>query len=280
MARKPQQADNETRYLNIRRGLIIATVSSIALVALLWGAIQLEHFLIRDPQFTLAIPSDPGDASPAVEIMGVAHSSRETVASIFENDYGRSVYLMPLRQRRDELLRLQWVKDARVTRIWPNRLQIRITEREPVAFVQLPGETELPLIDTDGFILRPEAQESLNLPVLTGITRQQNEEDRRIRIRRLRKLIIDSGELAAKISEVDATDPDNLKVMQDAGGQAVTLIIGNRYFKRRLEKFRQNADDLLRRDPAKTTFDLRIDGSIYARPSQPTLTAEGVRPID
>ena len=274
---KKQQTDNEERFLTIRRGLIIATVASIALVALLWGAIQLEHFLIRDPQFTLASPPDPGEASPAVEIMGVAHSARDNVASMFEKDYGRSIYLMPLRQRRDELLRLQWVKDARVTRVWPNRLQIRITEREPAAFVQLPGETELPLIDTDGFILRQEIQESLNLPILTGVTRQQSDDERRVRVRRLRKLMNDSGELSAKISEVDATDPDNLKVMQDAGGKAVTLIIGNRYFKRRLEKFRQNADDLLRRDPSKTTFDLRIDGSIYARP---TLTAEGVRPSD
>ena len=274
---KKQQTENEERFLTIRRGLIIATLASIALVALLWGAIQLEHFLIRDPQFTLASPPDPGEASLAVEIMGVAHSARDNVAAMFEKDYGRSIYLLPLRQRRDELLRLQWVKDARVTRVWPNRLQIRITEREPAAFVQLPGETELPLIDTDGFILRPEIQESLNLPILTGVTRQQSDDERRVRVRRLGKLMSDSGELSAKISEVDASDPDNLKVMQDAGGKAVTLIIGNRYFKRRLEKFRQNADELLRRDPSKTTFDLRIDGSIYARP---TLTAEGVRPSD
>jgi len=278
MAKKQQnQVGNEERFLNIRRGLIIATLASIALVALLWGAIQLEHFLIRDPQFTLASPPDPGEASPGVEIIGVTHSAREGIATMFEQDYGRSIYLMPLRQRREELLRLQWVKDVRVTRVWPNRLQIRITEREPVAFVQLPGETELPLIDTDGFILRPEIQESLNLPILTGVTRRQSDDERRIRVRRLRKLITDSGELSANISEVDASDPDNLKVMQDAGGKAVTLIVGNRYFKRRLEKFRQNADDLLRRDPAKTTFDLRVNGSIYARP---TLTAEGVRPSD
>lgn len=278
MAKKqPVTAGNEERFLNIRRGLIIATFASIGLVALLWGAIQLEHFLISDPQFTLAVPPDAGEASPAVEIIGVTNSARENIASLFDKDYGQSVYLMPLRQRRDDLLRLQWVKEARVTRIWPNRLQIRITEREPVAFVQLPGESELPLIDTDGFILRPEVQGSFNLPILTGITRQQSDEDRRVRVRRLRKLINDSGELSAKISEVDATDPDNLKVMQDAGGKAVTLIIGNRYFKRRLEKFKQNAEDLLRRDPAKTTFDLRVDGSIYARP---TLTAEGARRSD
>lgn len=280
MARKQQQAGNQERFKNIRRGLIIATLASAALVALLWGAIQLEHFLIRDSQFTLALPPDPGEESPAVEIMGVKHASRSYLASTFDRDYGRSIYLMPLRQRRDELLRLQWVKDARVTRVWPNRLQVRITEREPVAFVQLPGESVLPLIDVDGHILMPETQETLNLPILSGVTREQSDNDRRLRVHRLQKLVTDAGpELSAKISEVDASDPDNLKVMQDAGGKAVTLIIGKGYFKRRLEKFRQNAEDLLRRDPAKTIFDLRKDGSIYARPSQ-TLTAEGVRPSD
>jgi cell division protein FtsQ len=159
MARKQsQQSDrNEERFLNIRRGLIIATLASIALMAVLWGAMQLEHFLIRDPQFTLAAPPDPGEESPTVSIAGLKHSDRNNVSSIFDRDFGRSIYLMPLRQRREELLRLQWVKDARVTRVWPNRLQIRITEREPVAFVQLPGESTLPLIDTDGHILRPES---------------------------------------------------------------------------------------------------------------------------
>jgi len=279
MAKRQQQKaeENEARFLSIRRGLILATVFSALLAVLLWAGIQLEHFLIRDPQFTLATPPDPGEDSPAVEVIGVKHTARERVSDTFEKDYGRSIYLMPLRQRRDDLLRLQWVKDARVTRVWPNRLQIRITEREPVAFVQLPGEVELPLIDADGHLLRPETKQTLNLPILTGINRQQNDEERRVRVRRLQKLVADAGELAAKISEVDATDPDNLKVMQDAGGKAVTLIVGNRSFKRRLEKFRQNAEDLLRRDPDKTVFDLRVEGSIYARP---TLTAEGNLPIE
>jgi cell division protein FtsQ len=278
MARKKeQQPTNEERFLNIRRGLIIATFASIALVAALWGAMQLESFLIRDPQFAIAAPPDPGEESPAVEITGVRHSARSNFIGAFERDYGRSLYLVPLRQRREDLLRLRWVKDVRITRIWPNRLQVHVTEREPAAFVQPPGEPSPSLIDTDGVILLPETEENLNLPVLVGINRSQSDEERRIRVQRLRKLVNDSGELSAQISEVDASDPDNLKVVQDAGGKAVTLILGDRYFKRRLEKFRLNADDLLRRDPSKTIFDLRVDGSIYARPT-PALTAEGSAP--
>ena len=92
MAKKQQSPDgNEERFLNIRRGLIIATFASIGLVALLWGAIQLEHFLIRDPQFTLAVPPDAGEPSPAIEVIGVTNSARENIAALFEKDYGQSL---------------------------------------------------------------------------------------------------------------------------------------------------------------------------------------------
>ena len=49
MAKKQQhnQEANEQRFLNIRRGLIIATVASIALVALLWGAHDAANVLIH-----------------------------------------------------------------------------------------------------------------------------------------------------------------------------------------------------------------------------------------
>lgn len=281
MARKqPEAVDaRETTYLSVRRGLLIVTFASIALLGVLWSAWQLEHFLIRDPQFTVALPPDPGEESPALNILGVQHSARSAVSDLFDHDYGRSLYLVPVRQRREQLLRLQWVKDATVTRVWPNRVRVHIVEREPVAFLQLPQETALPLIDIDGHILPQEAQEPLKLPVLLGLTREQTPEQRSLRVKRMAKLMRDAGPLADKISEVDATDPDNLRVMQDAGGKAVTLILGNRQFRRRLEKFRQNYEELLRRSPEKTTFDLRVEGSIFARSSQ-IPPVEGVRPSD
>lgn len=270
---KEAARNNEERFRAIRRGLIIATLASAACAAFLWAGVTLESFLMRDPQFTLAVPPDPGEESPAVELIGVKYTERSAIVATFQHDYGRSVYHIPLRKRRDELLRFAWVKDARVTRVWPNRLQIRISEREPVAFLALPGETQMPLVDREGHILLPETRQALNLPVLHGLTRQQTDEQRRIRVSRLEKLLADGEELAANVSEVDVSDPDNLKVMQDSGGKAVMLILGNRYFKRRLEKFRQNAASLLEKSPEKTVFDLRVEGSIYARPPQPTLTA-------
>ncbi|MBM3754498.1 MAG: FtsQ-type POTRA domain-containing protein [Acidobacteria bacterium] len=274
---KRQSEENEQRFLSIRKGLWIAVFVSMGLVVLLWSAIQLEAFLIRDPQFTLASPPDPGDESAAVEIAGVKNSARSSVSTVFERDHGRSIYLVPLRHRREELLRLRWVKDATVTRVWPNRMRVQIVEREPVAYVQLPGEEDMPLIDVDGNMLPRETQAALDVPILTGVTRQMDDQQRRSRAQRLAKLMRDTGELSAQISEVDATDPDNLKVVQDAGGKAVTLVVGNRHFKRRLEKFRQNAAEMLRREPDKTVFDLRQDNSIFQR-GEHAVRAEGNGP--
>ena len=50
---------------------------------------------------------------------------------------GRSVYLIPLDERRATLRTVDWVKDASVARVWPNRVVVRVAERKPVAFVTL-----------------------------------------------------------------------------------------------------------------------------------------------
>ena len=59
--------------------------------------------------------------------------------SVFAATSGRSVYLCPISQRREQLLAIDWVEEATVSRIWPNRLSVAIRERKPVAFVQVEG---------------------------------------------------------------------------------------------------------------------------------------------
>ena len=68
--------------------------------------------------------------------------------------------------------------------------------------------------------------------------------------------------------QLDFTTSDALSI----GVELELMLVNTRDF-----NLAPDADDLLRRDPGKTTFDLRVEGSIYARP---TLTAEGVRRSD
>jgi hypothetical protein len=56
----------------------------------------------------------------------------------FAEDSGKSVFDIPLAERRRHLLAVDWVREASVMRVWPDRIRIDIVERVPVAFASLP----------------------------------------------------------------------------------------------------------------------------------------------
>jgi cell division protein FtsQ len=186
---------------------------------------------------------------------------------VFEEDAGRSLYLFPAEERRRRLLAVDWVKDATVAKIWPNRVEVVIREREPVAFVELShpgGRSRLALIDEDGVLLEQPEQSQYDLPVLQGISDQQAEAKRSVRVRIAMSMIRDLGPLAAQVSEIDVSDPDDLKITQSAGGNGVVLMLGRERFRPRLQNFLAHYPEIQRRLPEATTFDLRIDDRITA----------------
>ena len=66
---------------------------------------------------------------------GLTYASRAKVQRVFAGDFDRSIFSVPLAERRRRLLAIDWVEDASVSRVWPDRLVVRIRERKPVAFV-------------------------------------------------------------------------------------------------------------------------------------------------
>jgi len=179
---------------------------------------------------------------------------------------------MPLAGRRRSLLGIDWVRDATVSRRWPNRIAVRIFERTPMAFAVLPGVTpggravsETALIDADGVILRPPARGRFSLPVLFGVSRQDAPEARRVRARRVFEMIREVQAYAGQISEIDASDPDNLTITEVAGGRPLRLRLGNRNYWSRLSNFLSHYPDISRRLPNARIFDLRLDDHITAQ---------------
>jgi len=246
-------------------GILIAVALAAASLAVYW---RLERFLISDSRFVMAPPPTYGDASASLVIHGIEHVSRARIMNVFDPDFGRSVYLVPLAERRRALLEIDWVKKASVSRIWPNTIIVKIVERKPVAFVQVPaaeqGSAPFVLIDEEGVLLRPRAPARFTLPVLVGLTPGSALPVRRDRVRRMLRLLEELGPLAGKISEVDVSEPENLQVTEQAEGQAVVLILGNRNFLTRLERFHQRYPEIHKRLPGAGIFDLRLDDRITA----------------
>lgn len=267
MARKTDRDAKERPLAGVLRYAVRIIALGAILVGALYGYHRVELFLIRDPRFQLPAP-EYGLESPNLELTGIRNASRMNVLRVFSRDFGRSVYLMPLKQRRNELRAVDWIRDASISRIWPNRIVVRVEERTPVAFVELPSDTgriaRVALIDYDGVILEPPRHSSFHLPVVSGIRAVDPPSVRRDRIHRMMRLMKDLGSMGDRVSEVDVSDPDNLKVTVRAGDHVVALMLGDHNFAQRLENFMGHYAEIERRLPGARTLDLRLEDRITA----------------
>jgi cell division protein FtsQ len=231
---------------------------TLVLAVSLYGFHRVEQFLIRDSRFAL---SGDGSADPStLDIQGAEHASRRAIETVFAEDLGRSVYLLPLADRRATLQTVDWVKDASVARLWPNRVVVRVTERQPVAFLRL-GPSHFGLIDADGVIL-PQSPGRFHLPVLTGVQTRDSVPERRGRVQRMLRLLSELGGMADKVSEIDVSDRDNLKIIQPYEGRMVTLLLGDQDFGVRYQNFVSHYGEIKQKLPGATTLDLRLEDRI------------------
>ncbi len=238
---------------------VVLTVSLLAIFALgtLYVLHTFEQFLIRDGRFALNGPE--GDRE-TLEISGATHASRRQIEGVFSEDAGKSVYLLPMSDRRTTLRAVDWVKDASIVRLWPNRVLVRVQERTPVAFISL-SPSKFGLIDEDGVILPP-APDRFALPVLAGVHAADPPTQRRDRVHRMMRLTKELGEETKRISQIDVSDPDDLKVTQPMDGKMLTLLLGDHNFGTRYQNFLRNYPEIKRRLPDAGTLDLRLEDRI------------------
>jgi len=262
----PQANPKNRRTVGLRMLLrygLIAIAAGMLLTSAIYASQRFQEFLIRDSRFLLPGPPDYGMESPNLEVRGVKYASRWQILRIFEPDFGRSLYLFPLKARRKALLEMPWVHDASLVRIWPNRILVQIKERQPAAFVKLQAESmeRWALIDDEGVILDPPHKASFHLPLMSGV-QDESAARRGARVRRGLRMLQELGGLADDVSEVDVADLDNLRITEKVSGGAVMLMLGDRNFSSRLRNFLAHYSDIRSRIPQVRTFDLRLDDRI------------------
>ena len=230
------------------------------------AARQAQHYVLRDPQFIFS-----SENRGALTLEGVTYAARGKLVRVFAGDWGRSIFAVPLDERRRRLLAIDWVEDAAVSRIWPNRLLVRITERQPVAFASLPlhGGSGIAgqflLVDAQGVLLDPPQRAQFTFPVLTGLTEDQTDAERRVRVRAMQGLMDDLGPAGQNISEVNAAALDDLTVMAQVEGRPLELQLGDGNYARRLQNFLIHYPEIRKHAANVTTFDLRLDDRITAK---------------
>jgi len=236
-------------------GLVVAASLCVSTGMAAWKA---HRYALTSVRFTFWA-TRPG----ALEIQGRANGSEAKVLRVFAADSGRSIFAIPLDERRRRLLAIDWVEDASVSRIWPDRLLVRIRERRPVAFAPL--RTGAVLVDADGVLLEPPERAQFAFPVLLGLREDEPEAARRERVAAFLRFQKDMGPLAKDVSEVNVANAEDLRIVARVDGRALELLMGGGDFARHYQNFLNYYAETQKRSPEVSTFDLRLDGLIVAK---------------
>lgn len=140
-------------------GLFVLAIAGVALVAL-----DLPN------KAALAAGEAVGDAGfrvKSVDIQGIRRMDPRPVYDIALDQKTTAMPLLDVSDIRNRLLQFGWVKDARVSRRFPDTLVIDIVERTPAALWQ--DDQRLSLIDAEGVVLdRVQVSQMPDLPLLIG----------------------------------------------------------------------------------------------------------------
>ena len=113
-------------------------------------------------------------------LRAIATCKPANVLGIFAADRNHSVLRIPLDQRRKQIESLPWVEQAAVRRALPNRIEVEITERTPIAFLR--DGSEMSLVDAYGMILERPLKGDFHFPVVSGVNSEMPIDEREKRM--------------------------------------------------------------------------------------------------
>ena len=132
--------------LSIKAGLVSFT---LILTAICGVAGYFKADLLRDEFHRIAIAQ--GFTPRIIEITGRNHTDKQDIAAIANQMKGKSILAIDLMAMREDILQLGWVEDVVIIRTLPDKLEIRLSERQPVALLQSARGHQL--IDASGAVI-------------------------------------------------------------------------------------------------------------------------------
>src|ERR1051326_6429231 len=218
------------------------------------------------------------NSSDDIEISGLGNVTRPQVVEVMGEDIGRNIFFVPLEQRKKQLEQIPWVESASVMRFVPNRLKIQIHERTPVAFARI--GSHIRLVDATGTLMDlPVGNKAkFSFPVINGMTHNDSLSTRSAEMKIYNELIseLDSSgaHYSQNLSEVELSDPEDVKVVaSDAGGE-VLVHLGSSNFLDRFKIYVGHVQEWRQQFAHLDSVDLRYEHQIIVNPDLPGTTKE------
>jgi cell division protein FtsQ len=227
------------------------------------------------------------ESSDDIEVTGLGNVTRPQIIEVMGGDIGRNVFYVPLAQRKKQLEQIPWVESASVMRFVPNRLKIEIHERTPVAFARIGSRVYL--MDGNGVLmdLPVTSKKKFSFPVALGMNLAEPQSTRAARMKIYNQLTTELDSTGAHysqgLSEVDISDPDDVKIMADDSGGPVLVHLGSSDFLGRYKIYLAHVQEWRHQFARLDSVDLRYERQIVVNPDlqgtakQPPLSATALR---
>jgi cell division protein FtsQ len=245
---------------------------------LVWGAIALTVLVLCG--VATAVLYDYGEhswrfrvgSSDDIEIAGLQNVPRSQVMEVMGADIGRNIFFIPLAQQKKQLEQIPWVESASVMRFVPNHLRIEIQERTPVAFARV--ASKVMLIDAYGTLMDlPGGKKRYSFPVILGMNPNEPMSTRAPRMKIYNDLVgqldSDGGHYSQALSEVDISDPDDVKVLANDPDGAVLVHLGAADYLPRYKIYVGHVREWRQQFTRLESVDLRYDRQIVVNPDMP-----------
>ena len=264
------------RFPQGRLGRILVIGGVVGAFCLILAICFTVHsFFMTDARFRI-------ETASSIQVLGNSQVTRPELLSVFGSDIGRNIFHVPLVQRRAELEQLPWVGHATVMRLLPNQLRVAVTERVPVAFVR--AGNQIGLVDKQGVLLdMPPAMmaaKRYSFPVVTGVTEQLSPEERASRMRLyadfMSALNSTGGAASAQLSEVDLSDPEDVRVLMPSAGSDLLVHFGSDEFAARWQRLEEKLPGWRQQYPRLAGIDLRYQRQTVLEMARPA--DEGIAP--
>jgi len=258
------------KRVSVRRGSLPKktvtrlTGTLIVLVVMFLGSVAVTavyHYGERSWRFRV-------DASDHIEITGLENVTRSQVMEVIGGDIGRNIFFVPLVQRKTQLEQIPWVESASVMRFAPNRLKVEIHERTPVAFARV--GSRIMLTDAAGTLMDLPGRKKYSFPVIVGMNSGEPPSTRAARMKIYNDVVsqLDAGgaRYSQELSEIDLSDPDDVKVMANHHAGEVLVHLGSSNYLERYQIYVTHLQEWQQQFDKLESVDLRYDRQIIVNP--------------
>ena len=269
--RGPLPKKTAARLLWAILAIVVAALGSVAAAAL-------YHYGEHSWRFRLQSSDD-------IEMAGLANVTRAQVMEVMGGDIGRNVFYIPLDQRQKQLEQIPWVESASVMRFAPDRIKIQIHERTPVAFARI--GSKISLIDASGVLMELSAKKKYSFPVIVGMNSGEPLSTRAARMKIYNDVVreLESGgtHYSQELSEVDLTDPEDVKILTNDPDREVLVHLGSSNYLDRFKVYVAHLREWRQQFEKLESVDLRYDRQIVVNPDlrgtarQPAISAAAAK---